>query len=212
MGDVSSKEGRTVLFVSHNMGAVQRLCNSGILLNNGKIKIHDKVEPVIEKYFKSQKSSFQKINKNSPRKGTGDVIFSGMEILNNKYEPINSITTGEDLIFKFMLDVKVKSRNIDIGFSIHDEEDNMHSVLYSSYQEKLYNLDIGEHTVYFKLLNNYLSNRTYIIRGLIKANNAISDIPTNPLYELLVEIGSFFTNSFGHQSSKITFLLKGQWE
>ena len=213
MGDVSAREGRTVLFVSHNMGAVKNLCTSGIFLDNGTIKMNDKVGPVIERYFQSQKSSFQKITKNSPREGSGDVLFAGVEILNNKYEPINSTATGEDLIFKFILDVRVKSRNIDIGFSIHDEEDNMHSVLYSSYQGKLYDLDIGEHTVYFKLSDNYLSNRTYIIRGLIKANNNISDLPTNPLYELPVEIGNFFnTNNFGHQSSKITFLLKGEWE
>lgn len=37
MGDVASKEGRTVLFVSHNMAAVQSLCQKGIWLNQGKI-------------------------------------------------------------------------------------------------------------------------------------------------------------------------------
>lgn len=213
MGDVSKGEGRTILFVSHNMSAIKKLCSTAILLNNGNIELNDKVEPVIEKYFKSQKSSFKKINKNSIREGSGDVQFSGMEVLNSKYETINSIETGQDVIFKFALDVRVKSRNIDLGFSIHDEEDNMHSVLYSSYQGKVYDFDIGQHNVYVTLPNNYLSNRTYIIRGLIKANNSISDAPLNPLYELPVEIGNFFnTNSFGHQSSKITFLLKGKWD
>ncbi len=38
MGDISKGEGRTVLFVSHNMAAVQNLCNKGILLENGLIK------------------------------------------------------------------------------------------------------------------------------------------------------------------------------
>ncbi len=43
MGDISKGEGRTVLFVSHNMAAVKNLCNRGILLENGKL-IHDGTE------------------------------------------------------------------------------------------------------------------------------------------------------------------------
>ena len=50
MGDVS-KEGRTVLFVSHNMGAINRLCRTAILLDEGKIKIRDHAETVISKYL-----------------------------------------------------------------------------------------------------------------------------------------------------------------
>ena len=38
MQDVSKGEGRTVLFVSHNMGSMQRLCSRGVLLENGKVK------------------------------------------------------------------------------------------------------------------------------------------------------------------------------
>lgn len=37
MGDITTGEGRTVLFVSHNMDAVMNLCKSGIVLNNGKL-------------------------------------------------------------------------------------------------------------------------------------------------------------------------------
>ncbi|WP_395052110.1 ABC transporter ATP-binding protein [Flavobacterium sp.] len=51
MGDVSSKEGRTVLFVSHNMGAVKSLCNNGILLNKGKIETFGNVDECVSIYL-----------------------------------------------------------------------------------------------------------------------------------------------------------------
>jgi lipopolysaccharide transport system ATP-binding protein len=51
MGDVA-KEGRTVLFVSHNMGAVKNLCNQGILLMNGNIISNMGIDSVIEEYFR----------------------------------------------------------------------------------------------------------------------------------------------------------------
>ena len=57
MGDVSKGEGRTVLFVSHNMAAVKELCNQGILLNQGKIEyIGTATESVIE-YQKGRNSN-----------------------------------------------------------------------------------------------------------------------------------------------------------
>jgi len=50
MGDVA-REGRTVLFVSHNMGAVQRLCIRGVLLDNGYIVKNGNVQEVITSYL-----------------------------------------------------------------------------------------------------------------------------------------------------------------
>jgi len=51
MNDLSAGQGRTVLFVSHNMGAVSQLCDTGILLAHGRIELHDKMQGVINKYF-----------------------------------------------------------------------------------------------------------------------------------------------------------------
>ena len=50
MGEVANG-GRTVLFVSHNMSAIQRLCTTGILLRAGRIHIAGVVEPVIQEYL-----------------------------------------------------------------------------------------------------------------------------------------------------------------
>ncbi len=51
MQDVSKGEGRTVLFVSHNMGAIRQLCKTGILLNKGKVEISGMVEDVFKHYY-----------------------------------------------------------------------------------------------------------------------------------------------------------------
>jgi lipopolysaccharide transport system ATP-binding protein len=50
MGDISKGEGRTVLFVSHNMGAVNSLCTSGIYLKNGMIEKRGDIVSVIQHY------------------------------------------------------------------------------------------------------------------------------------------------------------------
>ncbi len=56
MKDVSG-EGRTILFVSHNMEAVQKLCNKGIMLQNGRLIEQGTIEPVIKKYLEAYQNS-----------------------------------------------------------------------------------------------------------------------------------------------------------
>ena len=51
MEDISRGEGRTILFVSHNMAAVERLCNRAIVLENGKISYNGGVKPAVSHYI-----------------------------------------------------------------------------------------------------------------------------------------------------------------
>jgi lipopolysaccharide transport system ATP-binding protein len=52
MKEVSEEQGRTVLFVSHNIGAVRQLCQIGVLLDHGKALILDKMDTVADEYSK----------------------------------------------------------------------------------------------------------------------------------------------------------------
>ncbi|RZJ52708.1 MAG: ABC transporter ATP-binding protein [Flavobacterium sp.] len=212
MGEVSNKDGRTVLFVSHNMEAIKKLCPTSILLSNGLVDIYDKSSITIDKYFDFHNSTKESINLNSKREGLKTILFTEFSTLNEKFEKVTIIKTGERLIFKFVLEAFRDTKNVDIGFSIHNSQDNMLSVLYSSYQDKLYTLSKGRHEFLFEFDNNYLSNGIYLIRGLLKDNSAISDLPQDPLGVLTVSLGDFYgTGSIGHQTSGINFLFKGKW-
>lgn len=57
MQDVSRGEGRTVLFVSHNMASIRTLCHSGILLNNGHIQATGPINDIVETYLGGNKDS-----------------------------------------------------------------------------------------------------------------------------------------------------------
>lgn len=57
MGDVSSGEGRTVLFVSHNMASIKQLCNKGIFLDKGTLNYEGNIERCVELY--SNSNSFE---------------------------------------------------------------------------------------------------------------------------------------------------------
>jgi len=56
MGEVSKGEGRTILFVSHNMDSVRTLCNKGMVLNNGSIMYNGGVDEAVNSYLHTGKS------------------------------------------------------------------------------------------------------------------------------------------------------------
>lgn len=62
MEDVSKKDGRTVLFVSHNMSAVQVLCPKSILLKNGRLERVGQTSKIIQDYLNSKKTESIKFN------------------------------------------------------------------------------------------------------------------------------------------------------
>ncbi|MBE7064481.1 MAG: ABC transporter ATP-binding protein [Ruminococcaceae bacterium] len=53
MGDVADKEGRTVLYVSHNMNTIRQLCSSCVVLEKGQVIYNGEVEPAIDLYMKN---------------------------------------------------------------------------------------------------------------------------------------------------------------
>jgi lipopolysaccharide transport system ATP-binding protein len=103
MGDVSGREGRTLLFISHQMAAIQNLCHRVILLRNGKIVDEGKTSTVIERYLKesSTQSQVSLINR-SDRKGTGDIYFTSVILQNDKGEKINALQSGQNISLKFL--------------------------------------------------------------------------------------------------------------
>ena len=111
MQDVSKGEGRTVLFVSHNMASIRQLCNTGVLLENGMVKKQGTVSDVIEEYLLNQLDI-----KTVDRQGSGDVLFTKFSIKQS------SIVLGDDLTIELGLKKNKKYfSNLLIGIDVVNE-------------------------------------------------------------------------------------------
>lgn len=94
MGEVSKGEGRTVLFVSHNMAAVKELCSTAILLNNGEISNINTANNIVREYLSKPNkinAPTDLLNDYKSRRGNGEVRFTQIEI-NNGQGPIDPTT------------------------------------------------------------------------------------------------------------------------
>ncbi len=101
MGEVSKGEGRTVLFVSHNMTAVQQLCEVGLLLNKGEVLLDNTMNSVIEKYLQINKNqAIQRILDNKS-------IFKKAQILS-----IKENVEGSNVGYIIEIEIEVNNSNI----------------------------------------------------------------------------------------------------
>ena len=122
MKDVSQGEGRTVLFVSHNMASIRSLCNTGILLQNGILKYSGGINSVIDEYMKSFLSANANVAvKDMPRgcKTSNLIRFVDIEFLDKSNLPINP-HCGQFLRIRLTLEVAEDCKNCNVAIGIRN--------------------------------------------------------------------------------------------
>ena len=111
------KEGRTVLFVSHNMAIIQSLCNTSILLKNGIIDAIDKTNKIISKYHQFlEKINYNELRDRKDRKGDGGAKFTSIKI-ENADSPQESIKSSSRLkiILGYTSESPIKFAKVLVG-------------------------------------------------------------------------------------------------
>lgn len=103
MGKVKA-EGRTILFVSHNMGAVSSLCKRTLLLENGKIVAFGPTYEVVQTYLArfARLQNFD-LEKETRREGNQKYKAVDLWIENAKGEKISFVKTGQEVVFKLKI-------------------------------------------------------------------------------------------------------------
>jgi lipopolysaccharide transport system ATP-binding protein len=81
IGDIASKEGRTILFVSHNMGSIQSLCDKTIWLNAGNVMENGATQQTVQRYLQfSTPEEGSSLDRRQDRTGTGEVRITSVRV------------------------------------------------------------------------------------------------------------------------------------
>lgn len=124
MQDVSKGQGRTVLFVSHNMTAVKQLCLSGIVLSNGGIIYKGTSEGAIEKYLgiTTTEKSYTPLSSRSDRIGNGKIKVIDIILRNKNNQIITETFVGQYLKIEFKVEIneKIDPSKLIVGCLLYD--------------------------------------------------------------------------------------------
>ena len=183
MNDITQKEGRTILFVSHNTSTIKNLCKKCLLLDKGQIIAQGETDKVLDIYFNEksiENSGDSDLSSPSLRKNSNNnslVKFNKITIVNSDgqnsghiklYEPFNiiiecsEVKISENLLFAF--DIR-SSLGITMFNSILDSK------------KLLKNNKLGLKKIGIQFEVNYLPPGSYIVGISVNGNNILDWIP-----------------------------------
>ena len=205
MGEVS-KEGRTILFVSHNMNAIEQLCNKAFLLKDGSVSFSsDDVHSVIHNYFSSgEVSTTSTWVKSDDRYDNEYFSPISLKITDKKGNvPLMPIPNDEDYYIEITADIKTIHPALTIGYCLYTEDSQQ---LYWSYQTDADQTDWpalknGVNIIRSKLPKRLLNEGVYkieLIGGLHFVKWLFEPLKNNPTINIEIQGGlsdsPYFTN------------------
>lgn len=149
MQDISRSDGRTVLFVSHDLTAIQNLCNRCMLLENGRLKQVGDVKEIIDSYMISDEGISPKFIANTKY---GDCKI---ELLNSELKPSLDFKMEEKMHvkFSFMFNKELQFANLGIGINTLRET---RVVTYHTKYEVVKNINIKNKTEIICTIENII--------------------------------------------------------
>jgi lipopolysaccharide transport system ATP-binding protein len=126
--NVSKGEGRTVLFVSHNMASIETLCNKGILIQNGSIVYSGSSDDTISEYIQRNTTvTNSDLKTRIDRLGSGELKFNRVRLLNKKKAETDVFKQGEDLVVELSYQVFNPNYNFSgchFSINLFDKQEN----------------------------------------------------------------------------------------
>lgn len=215
MEDVSTKEGRTVLFVSHSMNAVESLCSRGIVLESGSLYIDSGTRESISAYLENtyKLMSETPLADRKDRRGSGKVRAMSFRVLDAEGEQVNSLQSGRDYYFeiRYINHTGTLLNNVVFSFDFFDERGNVILLFRTNFTNNNINLEPGTGYVRCKVSNLPLANGTYHFSVFIShADQEILDWIEDAA-SVKVDGGDFFGTGNPGLPSICKILGKAEW-
>ena len=175
MGDISKGEGRTVLFVSHNLSSVQHLCNKSILLDSGLVKSIDNTDKILKLYSNLSNIKNDRLIDIESRQGNGSLVFENLIITDNKGNINGFVESFSEVTFSlfYIIDHSVNFQNVRIDLAFDNSFGER--VSWCSTDLLSFDFDCKKNKIDFKIMNFPLSPGEYSITLFSSVNNDISD-------------------------------------
>lgn len=160
MQDVANGEGRTVLFVSHNMGSIAQLCKSGVLLSKGQIAYTGDIRECISEYISD--GSMESVYASSSF--DNDMFFKKVFVEDCQGKPISDVAYDDVVRLKYEIGCNRMIENVTVSFTLYDYHQ---APLFTSHHL----LDSNNLEVVAEIPNDLLLPGNYFIKPILHVPN-----------------------------------------
>jgi lipopolysaccharide transport system ATP-binding protein len=211
MGEVA-RDGRTIVFVSHNMAAVESLCSTARMLTQGSVTCSGNTKDVIATYLSSiPKVTHEAIGNRTDRRGDGKIRFTDIRFLSEDGIDMEVVQTGKDIQFSVGYESTDRNlKNLEISIDIFAQSGQCMIILNNELVGV--NLDSAPSSGRFncRVERFPLSPGTYYITLFGRVNGSIADW-VQQVAMLTVEAGDFFGSGRLPPTTHGGFLVLQEW-
>lgn len=185
--------GRTILFVSHNMAAIQNLCTSAIYLKHGQLVAQGETSNVIGEYIRGAATAERIDLVGRPdRQGNGAIRFTGFFLSDLEGKEMAAARSGAPLVFNFeFASGREQVRNLHVAVGIDDEYGQRITHLSNEVTGQVFPVADGMERVRITLPKCPFRNGSYTFTLFSTVNGDIADHLLNA-GSFTVEAGDFF--------------------
>jgi lipopolysaccharide transport system ATP-binding protein len=207
-------EGRTVLFVSHNMAAVQKLCSVGIYLNAGSIQEIADTRSVVTHYLSDTISNETITLKTKSRSGTGSLLATNIRFYNLSSRDSGVLRNGEPVRFEIDYTVPLTDSynlgNVSVAIGIDSENGERIVTLWSKFtNNSLFSVEKSG-TFICDIPRFFLRTGTYYIHIYVDSNGEVADYIANA-GQIHVNSGAFYDTAIEPNERQGYLLVEHNW-
>lgn len=214
MNEVSKGEGRTVLFVSHNMAAVKSLCTRGIVLENGTLKFDGSVDDALTIYSDIGKTLDYKVvfNTSTKRNGNGKIQFQSIEIANQFNKSTQDFSIGDDIKIKLKIKNFSKELKSEMGIQVLSSEEMpiFHIMPRDSGFEIVHENEEEDYELILKDIRLYPGTYSINIVSANTTGHEIFDEINNALYFEIIDGGNYTSRKLPRSVGM--FFMNPEWK
>ena len=140
-------QGRTVLFVSHNMAAVRNLCGRSVLLNAGRVESIGPTAEVVELYLRGDRAAPSDLLGRTDREGTGVVRVERLTVLGEDGEPTSRVVPGRPWSLRLGFRSSAPSSVFQVSADLDTADGGRVTTLFSGFQGDVFRTEGGRATV-----------------------------------------------------------------
>ena len=122
MQDMSRQSHRTVLFVSHNMAAVKRLCPRCVVVNKGRIAFDGPQAEAIGYYLNENERTDTQLSERTDRNGLGQIQLVNTDVLDKDQQPTARLFAGEKYTILLKFSAQSECRNVNVSVALFNHE------------------------------------------------------------------------------------------
>jgi lipopolysaccharide transport system ATP-binding protein len=212
IGEVACS-GRTVLFVSHNVGAVTNLCSSAMWLDYGEVRAYGDVDTITNAYLSSDPASSAGTTQ-WHRNGTGEARFIDVRLKDLEGNQREAFMMGENIVVEFALECYRNCPSLSFALEIKRAETDL-QVLHLVNEDcgfSVENLDVGIHGIRVEIPNCLLYPSSYTLALWMGITNASTFDFVHNVLSFEIYQGNISMRTFPFTGYRGVFYQHSVWE